>query len=197
MDEQSVAEIRELATTRTEQIEAEFEEALKAEEHLFDEEMFDRVPQDDAESGAATLTFTEESKLETEAAEGAAEGVSEVAEEGDAATEVEEGAADEAVAAASEGTPDDASHTAAEELAAAQRAPGSDTDELSSEVMPAPAEAADEPGHAADATVEEATDAADGADEVAAASVAEDVSDAASDEGEPGGTGDDTAKNGA
>ncbi len=69
MDEESVARLRSISVERGKQIEVTFAEALRAQEHLFDEEMFDRVPSPEAESAAATLTFRDESELETEPAD--------------------------------------------------------------------------------------------------------------------------------
>ena len=73
IEEAHLEQLRTRAAEHTAQIEAEFEEALKAEEHLFDEEMFDRVPQDEGDEAASRLTFTDESQLKNEEAEEGAE----------------------------------------------------------------------------------------------------------------------------
>jgi len=67
MDEEGVARLRSIGVERGKQIETTFAEALRAQEHLFDEEMFDRVPSAEADAPAATLTFRDESELEAEA----------------------------------------------------------------------------------------------------------------------------------
>ena len=69
MDEEGVARLRSIGVERGKQIETTFAEALRAQEHLFDEEMFDRVPSAEAEAPAATLTFRPESELEAEPAD--------------------------------------------------------------------------------------------------------------------------------
>ncbi|MFQ5600791.1 MAG: hypothetical protein ACE5G2_09590, partial [Candidatus Krumholzibacteriia bacterium] len=67
MDEERLQRIRDVAAGRVEQIETEFAESLAAEAHLFDEEMFDRVPvEEEAGEAAPTLTFKDESELGTE-----------------------------------------------------------------------------------------------------------------------------------
>ncbi len=68
MDEEGVARLRSIGVERGKQIETTFAEALRAQEHLFDEEMFDRVPSAEADAPAATLTFRDESELEAEPA---------------------------------------------------------------------------------------------------------------------------------
>ncbi len=64
MDEERVARLRTLGVERAKQIETDFAQALQAQEHLFDEQMFDRVPAPEADAAAATLTFRDESELE-------------------------------------------------------------------------------------------------------------------------------------
>jgi transcription termination/antitermination protein NusA len=81
MDEEGVARLRSIGVERGKQIETTFAEALRAQEHLFDEEMFDRVPSAEADAPAATLTFRDESELEAEATAEATEAPQDKTEE--------------------------------------------------------------------------------------------------------------------
>jgi hypothetical protein len=98
MDEARVEHVRAIASERAAQVEAEFADALKAAEHLFDEEMFDRVPEDEAEE-SATLTFKEEGELEAESA-----AAPDTEEDAALADEAPEGEATEPMATAEDST---------------------------------------------------------------------------------------------
>jgi N utilization substance protein A len=113
MDEENVARLRAVGSERAKQIEMEFAEALKAQEHLFDEQMFDRVPAPEAEPAAATLTFKDESELEGEEAPPQESPAAEAEEEPRAATEDEPvaGEGDVAAAEADTGEPEAAEDT--------------------------------------------------------------------------------------
>jgi N utilization substance protein A len=69
MDEERLARMRAVGAEKAAQIEAAFAEALQAQEHLFDEQMFDRVPAPEEEAGTPTITFLDESELPSDEAE--------------------------------------------------------------------------------------------------------------------------------
>ena len=92
MDAARLAGIRSIAQAKAADIEKAFAEQQRAKEALFDEQMFDRMPEAEVEAGATTLTFRDESELEDDAA----------AETPGAAETPEAGAAGDAPAAGGE-----------------------------------------------------------------------------------------------
>lgn len=75
MDADRLAHLRTVAAEKKSAIEQAFAEQLRSESHLFDEEMFDRMPTADSETpGATTLTFRDEAELDAETAESEDEG---------------------------------------------------------------------------------------------------------------------------
>ncbi|UCE01650.1 MAG: transcription termination/antitermination protein NusA [Candidatus Latescibacterota bacterium] len=119
MDAERVERVQAVASERAAQVEAEFVDALKAEQHLFDEEMFDRVPEEETEGEASTLTFKEEEEVEAEAAPGSEEETSLA----DAAPEGDE---TEPMATLEDSSAQDAAQADAAEEAAASLAPEPD-----------------------------------------------------------------------
>jgi N utilization substance protein A len=69
MDAERLAGIRSIAQAKAADIEKAFAEQRRAQAALFDEQMFDRMPEAEVEATATTLTFRDESELEDEVAE--------------------------------------------------------------------------------------------------------------------------------